>query len=293
MRRPLLPFLLSLLLLCAPLAGQEIVSISPGVAAIGSSVSVQGGPFAANVRVRLGDREIVPSQIGERQLLFTVPPLAAGDYILSLTTDGQLSPRSLTLRVVEPDPRITAVSPASIDTCSTPAERRLAVSGQSFRPGAQLLLDGAVVAAEIASDSEIVFIAPPLGSGIHQIQVVNPGNRRSLPLALYVNSVPAIDSIEQGADNVVSYELIVQGKNFFYNSMLVVDGTPVNPMQITDPSGSLLVPVGPPHGESVRYVDCNTLVYIRQPYSRQLKRVSVQVVNPGGEQSPLYHVTIP
>lgn len=280
--------------LCPPsLAAQEIVSVTPATVTVGTVVTVTGGPFAPDVRIVLGEREIVPSRPDERQLVFTVPPLGSGEYALMLKAVGRISPSPFSLRVVESEPRIIAISPANIDECSTAAERRVTVSGEAFSPGAQLLLDGAAIPVDQIGETEIIFTTPPLKGGLHHVQVVNPGDRKSLTFALFVNSIPEIHSVEQGTDEVTFYELTIRGKNFLFNSTLVVDGVSINPALVAGGIQVFVAPAVQPQNDTVRYLDCSTLVYTRYPYSRQSKRISLQVVNPGGQPSPVYHLTAP
>jgi len=274
------------------LAAQEIVSVTPAVVTTGDTVTITGGPFPSDTRIVLGDQLLIPTQTGENLLVFTVPPLVSGDYALMLSVGGRVLASRFSLRLIEPEPRIERISPANIDECSTPVERRVAVSGASFSPAAQLLLDGAAIPVDRLEASEILFTAPPLKGGVHQLQVVNSTERKSLPFALFVNSIPEIRSVEQGNDDVTSYELTIHGKNFLFSTTLVVDGTPINPTFTSDGDQMVLPPLQK-GSDSVRYVDCTTLVYTRYPSSRQLKRVSLQVINPGGSQSPVYHVSIP
>jgi len=289
-------FKATLLFLCAlvpfPLAAQEIASITPDVVSAGAQVTITGGPFSGDTRIVLGDQTITPSQATDQRLVFTVPPLVNGDYAVTLSTGGQLRSSRFTLRLVDPEPRIETVSPANIDECSTPAERRIRVAGSAFTPTAQLLLDGAAIPVDRLEATEILFTPPPLKGGVHQLQVVNSTERKSLPFALFVNSIPEIKNVEQGSDDVTSYELTIHGKNFLFSSTLIVDGTPVNPSLSSD-GDQLLLPPLQQRRDTIRYVDCTTLVYTRYPYSRQLKRVSLQIVNPGGSQSPVYHLSIP
>ena len=226
-------------------------------------------------------------------MVFVVPPLESGEYALMLKSDGQVSPSPFSLRVVEAEPRIAAVSPGNIDECSSANERRVTVLGEAFSPSAQLLLDGAAIPVENIGETEINFIAPPLDGGLHHVQVVNPGDRKSLAFALFVNSLPEIHSVELGPDAVTHYELTIRGKNFLFNSTLVVDGISINPVLVAGGTQVFMVPAVQPGNDTVRYIDCNTMVYTRHPVSRQAKRVSMQIVNPDGQPSPLFHLTIP
>lgn len=293
MRYALVIFSLFFALFTLPLAAQEIVSVTPAVVTVGTVVTVSGGPFTPDMRIVVGEREILPSRPGERQMVFTVPPLMSGDYAVMLKTDGQVFRSPFSLHVVEPEPRIVAVSPGNIDECATAAERRITVSGEAFSPGAQVLLDGAVNPVDHVSETEIIFFSPPLKGGLHHVQVVNPGDRKSMTFALFVNSIPEIHSVEQGADEVTFYELTIRGKNFLFNSNLVVDGISINLELVASGTQVFLAPTVQPRNDTVRYIDCNTLIYTRHPTSRQAKRISLQVVNPGGQPSPVYHLTAP
>jgi hypothetical protein len=282
-----------LLTICPLSAAEEIVSVIPSAAAVGTAVTVTGGPFAPDVHILVGEREIVPSRPDARQLVFAVPPLASGDYALLLKSTGRVLQTPFSLRVVEAEPRIAAVSPASIDECSTANERRITVFGEAFSPAAQLLLDGAVIPVEKIGATEIRFFAPPLKGGLHHVQVVNPGDRKSLAFALFVNSLPEIHAVEQGPDEVTHYELTLRGKNFLVNSTLLVDGLSINPARVAGGAQVLMTPALQPGNDAVRYLDCNTLVYTRHPVSRQAKRVTLQIANPDGQTSPVFHLSIP
>lgn len=293
MRYVLATFSLFLALGPLSLEAQEIVSVIPSIVTAGTTVTVSGGPFAPDVRIVVGALEVVPSRPGAQQMVFVVPPLESGEYALMLKSDGRVSPSPFSLLVIEAEPRITAVSPGSIEECSSAIERRIAVIGEAFSPGAQLLLDGAVIPVESIGETEIHFVAPPLEGGLHHVQVVNPGDRKSLAFALFVNSLPEIHSAELGPDEVTHYELSIRGKNFHFNSTLVVDGISINPVAVSGGNQVFMPPAVQPGNDTARFIDCNTMIYTRHPVSRQAKRVSMQIVNPDGQSSPLFHLTIP
>ncbi len=274
-------------------AGAVVTGIAPAAAAPGIPVTVIGGPFDQGTRVTLGDREIIPETIAPHQLTFTVPSLAEGEYAFSLRGTGSSSvSQAFIFRVVETTPRIDALSPASLDACSLQEGQNLVLSGE-FPPNPRILLDGSVVPAEKSEKNEIVVALPQLKGGIHRVEVAGGDRNRSLPYALSVNSVPKIASVSQGEDHVTSYEVIVHGENLLFNSTLVVNGTALNQVAEVDsvPAYSALERLA---GEDyVRYVDCRTMIYVRHPVTREPKTVSLQVVNPGNEQSPVYILAIP
>lgn len=280
------PALLLLLVLCglaAPAYGAlQITSVSPSVAAPGATLTVTGGPFHPEVQVLLGEEAIRPSAVEARRLQFTVPALAPGQYLLRLAEQGLVSTQAFTLQVTEPVPRISDLEPRTIEACQSGSWPQITVSGSGFLPGAALLLDGAAVPTDNVSASRIVFTAPNLPGGQHEVRVVNPAGARSLPRSLEVNGQPVIDSVDPGSSNVTSYEVTISGQNFLGASRLIVDGRQV-PM-----TGTAF-----PQQDSARYVDCNTIIYTRHPYSTQPKATAIQVINPGGQQSRVYSVEIP
>jgi hypothetical protein len=281
--------LIMLLCLCfvVPVAALEITAVSPSTANPGASITLSGGPFAAGDLVLVGDRRVAAATLAATRLTFTLPStLPAGDYILTVERDGTRTPPTFMLRVLQPPPRITLLSPATLDSCTFAGARQIMVSGQHFRPGAQLLFDNAALPIAKAAESEIVFTLPTVKPGLHHVQVVNPDNQRSLTHALFLSSTPEITAVQSGADNVVSYELIVQGKNFLADSRLTANGATVGKaLGNISTDGSVR--------ESMRYVDCTTLIYTRRPFMREARELSLQLVNPGGEQSNVYQLTTP
>jgi hypothetical protein len=280
--------LIILFSLCSvmPLSAAEITAVFPSTAAAGTSVTLSGGPFESGDNVLIGDQDVAASTLTATSLTFTVPALPAGEYALAVESAGVPSTPTFRLRVVQPPPRIALLSPATLDSCTLASERQVTVSGSHFRPGAQLLLDNTVLTLDKLADSEIVFTLPAVTPGLHQVQVVNPDNQRSLPHGLFLSSTPEITSVQSGADNVVDYDLILSGKNFLFNSQLTVNGGAVGKaLGNISADGSVR--------EALRYVDCTTLIYTRRPFLREARELSLQVINPGGEQSNVYQLTTP
>ncbi|HEX9873884.1 MAG TPA: IPT/TIG domain-containing protein [Deferrimonas sp.] len=286
--RPVLPILL-LLLFFFPLPGTgaalEITALTPAAASTGEAVAVSGGPFNESARVILGEVEIVPDKSAPRTLLFTVPSLPPGDYALAVRQQDKLYPSPFILHLREPTPEIAALNPANLDECADEAEHRVTVDGTGILPGALVLLDGAVVPSAADGGASLYFTVPILPGGLHEVKVVNPGGTSSLPRTLTVSDIPVIYSVQEGPDRVNTYELHISGKNFRYVSALSVNG-----LRVTSRSGGDLPTL---QGEYLEYIDCRNLIYHRYPYSGELKRVSLQVINPGGRESPVYHVSIP
>ncbi|AJF06982.1 hypothetical protein GSUB_10995 [Geoalkalibacter subterraneus] len=260
----------------------EIVSLAPNTGEPGTKVTLKGGPFSPESRIEFGGEALSPRLLSESRVTFLVPEVPAGDYRITVR-DGQESNDSVFFfRVTDPAPWVHEVSPSDIDICSLDGERRITIEGRNFHTEAQVLLDDAAIQPQQITAEQIVVQLPELEGGRHLLQVVNPDGSRTLPQALRVNSIPEIHSASSGEDHVNSYQVILTGKNFQYDSHLRVNGKRVEKAAQQRPGA-----------DALEYVDCTTLIYTRYPVSRELRRISLQVVNPGGEQSPVFHATMP
>ncbi len=294
--------LVSLLLAPTAVLALEIVSVYPVTATAGAAVTVVGGPFDENTRVVVGEVEVAPRRAGTRQLVFIVPPLEAGEYALYLTRGEESSKATYSLRIVLPAPKILSLDPTNIDECSTVGQRTVFVQGRYIQPGASLLLGGQVIPSTRQSGTEIRFTAPLLRSGSYGVQVANPDGSTSLPHSLWFNNIPHIEQVTTGDDFVTYYQLIIKGKNFFNNSSLVIHESPVGLSDLPPRQRAIPSQGGPRlHGDSalpqelegVSYIDCNTLIFNRYPYSGQSKNLTLRVSNPDGKQSNLYQISAP
>ncbi|OGR31192.1 MAG: hypothetical protein A2091_13400 [Desulfuromonadales bacterium GWD2_61_12] len=278
----------SLLLFCCalPAAALELTAVSPSTAFPGTRVTLAGGPFADGATVMVGELKVGANDVTGSRLTFIVPTVASGEYLLAVEQNGVRSRGPFILRVVQPPPRILNLAPTTLDTCGSADNRAVTVSGSNFSPGATLLFDNAAVVIDNLGPSEIVFTLPQVTPGLHQVQVANPDHQKSLPHGFIVSNTPEISDIALGADRVVEYELLIYGKNFAYNAQVLRNGGAVgreDPMNM----------VRDPNRDTVRYLDCTTLVYIRRPVAREARELELQVVNPGGAQSNVYRLTTP
>ncbi|AMV72552.1 IPT/TIG domain-containing protein [Desulfuromonas carbonis] len=276
----LLGFLLSTSL--PALATVQITSMSPDSAAPGDEITVTGGPFSNEIEVLLGEIRITPQAVSDRRLTFSLPELPPGQYLLRLAEQGRVSASPLLFRVTESEPRISSLQPVEVDVCDTDPPAQLTVEGQGFQSGSSLLIDGVTIGVEKISSDRITLTLPPLAPGTHQVQVANPAGSRSLPRGLLVNGTPVIFSTRIGADDVTTYALIIEGKNFLASSQLLVDGKRIP-----------LVDRQPPGRESASLGDCRTIVYHRRPYSSQPKPITLKVINPGGRESAAVTIQAP
>ena len=293
---------LALLLVPTLSAALEITSIYPDPAIVGSAVTVIGGPFDSSIRVMINGREVIPNQIDERQLIFVLPEMNAGEYALYLITDQQQAEQTISLRVTLPPPRISSLDPSNIDECSTQEQRVILLRGAYFREGVQLMLDGQILPSTRLSDTEINFTVPPLSAGTYGVKVINPDGSESFPHSLWLNNIPHISDISRGEDYVSFYQLVINGINFVHNSSLIVYEYPVGqtdlpPQQriVQSQGGTALreQQARKQSTEALIYIDCNTLIYNRHPYSGQNKTLVLRVGNPDGKQTDSYELMSP
>jgi hypothetical protein len=297
-------FLLLILLVLAPLTawGVEITSIYPEVAYAGTPVTIIGGPFSTEVMVDLDGQLITPKSISPRQLIFLTPQLAVGEYALFLRDGDQTSKATSSLRIELPPPAISSMSPSTLDECSTPEQRRVILTGENIQEGAQLLLNGSVIPFVREDPLSLSFTPLPLKAGSYGVQLVNPDGKHSLPHTLWFDNLPAIESVSEGENFVSYYQIVIRGKNFFHNSLLLVKEFPggfgdLPPRQRFIPAqGGSQKPTttgGLIQAENLSYQDCNTLIYNRYPLYGQAMRILLQIGNPDGKQSPAFEVYLP
>ena len=261
----------------------NILSIIPAQGEPGVTVTLSGTGFTDKTIAFLGSVSAPTKVLGPKILTFDIPELPAGLYALFLKREDGATSKPYNFILQAQKPVATSLSPDTIYNCATGKDREVVVSGRNFHEGAQVLLDGAAIKNRTLSRESISFNVPSqLFSGLHQVQVKNPTDEVSGPVALFINSKPEILRVSQGEEFVNYYELIIEGQNFLQGSTLVVDGARLN-------SGA--GPAG--ERERIIYIDCNRLIYQRHPYDSSQKSFRVQVTNPNGEESPVVTVNAP
>lgn len=294
--------LLALWLTSTPALALEITSVAPARATPGTLVILTGSGFSPQSRIYLGEQFVLPARRLPRQIEFIVPALAPGNYSLTVQDDVSSAVQPFNFEVVAPRPQIAEIEPDNLDVCADSAERLVRVTGSNFTAGALLLLGGTAVNSRTVDASTLEFRLPEMPAGVYGVEARNPDGTTSLPHSLWINSVPEINSVERGDEFVNHYEVVVRGKNFFYNSILVVTETDtgaggLGTRQMTyyasrgAPASASMNMVAP--GEQLRYLDCRTLVYLRYPSNYQDKELTLQVINPDGKKTAPTTVTLP
>lgn len=302
MTRLLLSVLLAVLLPCPAGRAIEITSVAPTRATPETRVVLTGGLFSAQSRLFLGEQYVEPLQLLPRQLVFIVPPLPPGSYSLTVQEEADSAVQPFTFEILAPQPQIVALEPDNLDVCADDAERLIRVAGRNFLPETMLLLDGRAVGSRLVDPGTLEFRLPELPAGVYGVEARNPDGTVSLPRSLWVNSVPEITSVTRGADFVNHYEVLIEGKNFFFNSILLVrepdlsaggSGTRQLTYYAHRAATALAQGTLPAPGEKLVFNTCGTLVYTRYPSNFQSKELVLQVVNPDGKKTSPYAVTLP
>ena len=279
----------------------EITSVAPNLGAPGTVVILSGGPFSSKSRIFLGEQPVPASRTSPTRLEFAVPLLPAGSYSLTVQEDADTAVEPFFFEVLARTPQITAVIPDNVDYCADAGTRQVQIVGEHFLPGTVVMLNGSAVSSRLLDSGHLEFSFPELPAGVYGIEVRNTDGATSLPHSLWINSIPEIVSVERGEEFVNHYDMLIHGHNFFYNSILVVR-EPSGPIASSDfrqrtihatrgtqlPSGTDLK-----RFDQLLYLDCGTLVYQRYPLDMLNKDLVLQIINPDGQKTAPYHVTLP
>lgn len=263
-------------------AAPSILSIIPGQAQPGNSVVISGAGFNTESTLFLGIKEIPFQTVTEQQISFELPQIPAGNYALYIRQKSGAASKAYSFTVTPVKPSVSALSPETVPLCSADGDRQIIVRGKNFLEGARLLFDGAIIKGGRISAEEMVFQAPQVPGGLHQVQVKNPEETVSAAVALLITSQPEIRTVQQGNDYVNFYELNIEGINFQHGSALIVDGRKIQ-------SGVQ----NPVDRDRLVFTNCNSLTYQRYPHDPSIKSFQMVIVNPNGEESSLFTVTAP
>ncbi len=259
-----------------------IISIIPAQAEPGMRVTLFGSGFSDGTRVLLGPLEAQTFVQGPKELSFEIPDLSPGLYGLFVRREDGTVSKGYRFSVTPRTPIVTSLTPDKIFACTPDNERVVQISGGNFLQSSQVLFDGAVIKSRFGSSDSLSILIPRIASGLHTVQVKNPGGTLSSSLALFIDSKPEITGVTQGENYVNYYDLIIEGRNLLSNSTVVVGGKSMTPAE-----------VNPVEREKVIYVNCNRIIYQRYPYDSAEKSFTVQVINPNGESSSVVQVSAP
>ena len=275
----------------------NVLSIIPSQGEPGTSVTLYGTGFTKDTTVFLGNMELHATVAGPRQLSFEIPALDQGLYALYLMREDGTYSKPYNFSVLPLKPIATSLSPDTIYACATGKEREATITGRNFKQGSQVMFDGAAIKSHVSSAESISFATPQVADGLHQVQVRNPEDTFSGVLGLAIDGRPEITGVTQGQETVNHYNLIIDGRNFTQNTVLMVMEDRFSEMNTENPAVDIKrissLSANAINREQIVYVNCNRILYQRYPYSTTPKNFRIQVVNPGGGESSLVSVSAP
>lgn len=304
MNRTFWATLVTLLLSTGQPLALDITSLAPIRGTPGTLVAIDGGPFSSKTQPFLGEHYVEPRIVQDNHLEFTVPLLPPGNYLLTVQDNAATAGQSFQFEVMAPTPQVSSLNPHTIDICQIDAQAEIQVNGRNFLPGAEILVNNKLIPGHVINATTLEAHLPEFQqSGVYGVMVRNPDGAISLPYSLSVNSTPEIFSVERGADFVTYYEIIIHGKNFLFNSIMVLQESESGSANRTYQQLSF-VPRSDapaegdgrtiaPQSDRLIFVDCQTLIYQRHPYSFQNKELGLQIFNPDGGSTDLYYVSLP
>jgi hypothetical protein len=260
----------------------SVLSIIPAQGDPGTTVTLNGTGFTTGTTAQLGSNELPTTVVGPKVLSVVLPDLQPGVYALYLKREDGATSRAYNFMLQALKPVAASLIPDTVTSCASGKEREVLLTGSNFQNATRVLLDGAAITTRVISASALSFQAPQLAPGLHQVQVLNPPDALSGTLALFLDSRPEILGVAVGNEYVSYYELVVTGRNFQQNSLLVADGVRV---------GTRSPAVG--DRDQLVYQGCNQILYQRHPYDPTPKDIKLQVVNQNGEESNLFSISAP
>jgi len=260
----------------------SILSIIPGQSPPGNTVVISGSGFSSESSLFLGIDEIPFKIISNRQISFELPQMPAGNYALYIRQKNGTASKAYAFSVTSVKPTVTAISPETLSLCTSAGNRLIIVKGKNFLEGARILFDGAMIKGSRISAEEMLFQAPQVPGGLHQVQVKNPDEGVSSAIGLLIASQPEIRNVIQGNDYVNYYELTIEGINFQHGSTLIVEGRKIQSGQTYPIDRDRLI-----------FNSCTSLTYQRYPYDPSIKSFQMAIVNPNGEESSQFTVSAP
>lgn len=295
--------ILGVLLLQTPAQALKLSSVSPSKAEPGATVTLSGGPFTEQMLIYFGTEELVPSKVSENRLLFSTPALPPGSYDIHVGNASQSSEQTYTFEVLEPTPQILSISPRRIDSCLDATEPQILIKAKGVTAQTSVLLNGLSVAKAFAEPDRFTFtLQPGMRAGAYGVLLENPSGATSVPSSIWISDQPTISSVERGSNFVNHYEVIVRGKNFYFNSILTVSQPDDSlstlrhrplVLHAHEVNSGLLQSQISPQNDRIVYRDCQTLIYYRYPTDYQDKDLQLQVINPDGKKTNPFNVSLP
>ncbi len=219
-------------------APPEIDAIAPKQATVGSvgpSITVTGSNFVQRSVVQLDGAPLPTSYVSATELKATIPSSKLSSVATLRVSVGTAPPgggasKDVTFSVVNPTPKVTALTPLSVVAGSSATS--LSVTGDDFVQGAKIVFGTTDLTTTFTSKTSLAATIPSnlLGtSGSVPVTVINPspGGGQSTPISFTVSNPSAsISSISPATASIGSGAVVltVNGNGFIATSTILFNG---------------------------------------------------------------------
>jgi len=251
----------------------KIFGLLPSQAPPSAPVKLYVDDLPAKTKLYIDEKRIHFNRMEDGYVSFYVPKIKAGTYSIRFKHKNGCSSEPAAINITKKRPVISALIPGQIFYCTPSLDRVVLLKGDNFEKNTKVLFDGIVVGSNHISDKELEIKIPHAKSGLHTIIAINPGKISSMTHNFYIEGKPVIYDISVGIKYEDHYELVIEGENFLWGAEPIIEGKKVE-------------------GE-VTYKSCNLLVHDRELKSEAPQGLSLQVANPDGVKSDIFHLSIP
>ena len=225
-------------------AAPELSWVAPwsGLTTQTNKVVLTGTNFAAVSKVTANGVSVTWSKINDTQLRVTLPPQAAGDIDLAVTTPGGTSTAIAFTSVAPPTPVITSLSATKVLTKVTTA---LKIIGTDLTGASKVTVGGVAATFANVSATEIRVTTPArLTGGEAPVVVTTPGGTSEAAALTYVAlAMPEISQLRPDSGPAYrSTVVFVIGSGFTGATKLTLNGSPVSFTLVSDTVAKATLP---------------------------------------------------
>jgi len=251
----------------------KIFALMPSHVEPSSPVKVYVNDLPKKARFYIGEKRVPHNLIEEGLISIGSPNISTGNYPLYFKGLDGCRSNIVSLKIKESRPVISSLTPDQIYYCTPSSDRITLLKGNNFSKGTKIFFDDIVVGSNYVSDKKLEVKIPQAKKGLHRIKAVNPAGGTSLSHNFYIEGTPVIYDVSIGISYDEHYELIIEGENFLWGALPIVEGKEAK-------------------GETT-YKGCNMLVYDRHPKSESPAEISLEVSNPDGDKSNSFYLSTP
>lgn len=251
----------------------EIFGLIPNYGEPSTPANLYGKNFSSKMKLGIGNKNIPFNFLDRENITFQVPNFSPGSYPLNLSLTKGCQSNEVTMKISEIRPVISALIPDQIYYCTTAEDRKVFLKGDHFFKDTKIIFDGLVVGSSLINTNEIEIKIPQAKAGLHRIHAVNPAGTTSMAYNFYIEGRSVIYSVKVGIIYQNHYELLIEGENFLWGSVPLINGERIE--------------------KGVTYKGCNLLVYDRAIEAGEPRDMTIQVETPDGNKSDLYYLSIP